>query len=609
MAPDSLANLAEYTVAELSQAVKRTVEGAFGRVRVRGEVGRVTRAASGHMYLSLKDDRAVLDGVCWRDTAARLRHRPEQGLEVIAIGRLSTYPGRSSYQLVIEHLEPAGIGALMALLEKRRAALAAEGLFDDSRKRALPFLPDTIGVVTSPTGAAIRDIMHRLHERFPRHVLIWPVQVQGEAAAGQVAAAIRGFNALGRTGPVPRPDLLIVARGGGSIEDLWAFNEVAVVRAAAESAIPLVSAIGHETDRTLIDFAADRRAPTPSAAAEMAVPVRGELLARLRDDERRLGSAAARVLDRLRGDLAGLARGLAHPSRLVEQKSQDLDNGAWSLRRVMALLLQSRSGGVRELAHRLRHPRETIADKRAGLARAAAGLSARALRERLAHLEAGLERAGRDHERGIAGRFEEARRRLAGLARGLVHPSRLVEQKSQDLDNGAWSLRRVMALLLQSRSGGVRELAHRLRHPRETIADKRAGLARATAGLSARALRERLAHLEASLERAGRDHERGIAGRFEEARRRLAEAHKLLESYSYRGVLARGYAVVRDARRGLVASAAELRPSMPLAIEFHDGTVAAAAAGAPAPDDGHASRRRRRGKAPPSRDGEQGSLF
>ena len=500
MAPDSLANLAEYTVAELSQAVKRTVEGAFGRVRVRGEIGRVTQAASGHMYLSLKDDRAVLDGVCWRDTAARLRHRPEQGLEVIAIGRLSTYPGRSSYQLVIEHLEPAGIGALMALLEKRRAALAAEGLFDDSRKRALPFLPDTIGVVTSPTGAAIRDIMHRLRERFPRHVLIWPVQVQGEAAAGQVAAAIRGFNALGRTGPVPRPDLLIVARGGGSIEDLWAFNEVAVVRAAAESAIPLVSAIGHETDRTLIDFAADHRAPTPSAAAEMAVPVRGELLARLRDDERRLGSAAARVLDRLRGDLAGLARGLAHPSRLVEQKSQDLDNGAWSLRRVMALLLQSRSGGVRELAHRLRHPRETIADKRAGLARAAAGLSARALRERLAHLEAGLERAGRDHERGIAGRFEEARRRLA-------------------------------------------------------------------------------------------------------------EAHKLLESYSYRGVLARGYAVVRDARRGLVASAAELRPSMPLAIEFHDGTVAAAAAGAPAPDAGHASRRRRRGKAPPSRDGEQGSLF
>ena len=264
-------NALPFTVSELSGALKRTVEGAFGHVRVRGEISGWKRHASGHCYMTLKDADACMDAVLWRGQAASLAFRPEDGAEVIASGKLTTYPGRSKYQLVVDRLELAGEGALMALLDKRRRALAAEGLFDAERKRPLPFLPRTIGIVTSPTGAVIRDILHRLADRCPTRVIVWPVPVQGEGAAAKVAAAIEGFGAL--TG-ADRPDLLIVARGGGSIEDLWAFNEEEVVRAAASSPIPLISAVGHETDTTLIDHAADRRAPTPTAAAEMAVPVR-----------------------------------------------------------------------------------------------------------------------------------------------------------------------------------------------------------------------------------------------------------------------------------------------------------------------------------------------
>src|SRR5438552_254269 len=288
--------LPEYTVSEISQAIRRTLEGSFERVRVRGEISGFKRAASGHLYLSLKDTDAVLDAVCWRMSAGRLAVRPEDGLEVIATGRLTSFPGRSRYQLIIDALEVAGVGALLKLLEERKQKLAAEGLFDAARKRPLPMLPRVIGVVTSPTGAVIRDILHRLADRFPRHVLLWPVLVQGEQAAGQIAAAIRGFNALPPDGPVPRPDLLIVARGGGSLEDLWAFNEEIVVRAAAASAIPLIAAVGHETDTTLIDHAADRRAPTPTAAAEMAVPVRAELAAQLTEHGQRMAGAAARLV-------------------------------------------------------------------------------------------------------------------------------------------------------------------------------------------------------------------------------------------------------------------------------------------------------------------------
>ncbi|HXW30695.1 MAG TPA: exodeoxyribonuclease VII large subunit, partial [Xanthobacteraceae bacterium] len=259
-------NIVECTVSELSAALRRTVEDAYAYVRVRGEVsGFRGPHGSGHAYFALKDEGARIEAVIWKSVFGRMRFKPEEGLEVIATGRLTTYPGRSTYQIVIESLEPSGIGALMALLEERKRKLSAEGLFDEARKQLLPFLPSLIGVITSPTGAVIRDILHRLAERFPRRVLVWPVRVQGDGSAEQIAAAIQGFNGLPCGGPIPRPDLLIVARGGGSLEDLWSFNDELVVRAAAASVIPLISAVGHETDVTLIDFAADRRAPTPTA--------------------------------------------------------------------------------------------------------------------------------------------------------------------------------------------------------------------------------------------------------------------------------------------------------------------------------------------------------
>ena len=270
-------NAMALSVSELSAALKRMVEGEFGNVRLRGEISGFKRAASGHVYLALKDDKAVIDGVMWRGNAARIAFAAQDGLEVVASGKLTTYPGRSKYQIVIDSLELAGEGALMALFEKLKAQLGAEGLFANERKKRLPFLPRVIGVVTSPTGAVIRDILHRLEDRCPSHVVLWPVKVQGQGAAEEVAAAVRGFDALAPGGPVPRPDLLIVARGGGSIEDLWAFNEEVVVRAIADCRIPVISAVGHETDTSLSDHAADLRAPTPTAAAELAVPVVADL--------------------------------------------------------------------------------------------------------------------------------------------------------------------------------------------------------------------------------------------------------------------------------------------------------------------------------------------
>ncbi|MGD9917565.1 MAG: exodeoxyribonuclease VII large subunit [Paenirhodobacter sp.] len=318
-------NAHDYTVSEISGAVKRVIEGEFGRVRVRGEVGRVSRPSSGHLYFDLKDERAVIAAVSWKGQVARMQIRPEEGMEVIATGKLTTFPGQSKYQLIVDDVEPAGAGALMAMLEARRRALAAEGLFDEGRKRALPYLPGVIGVVTSPSGAVIRDILHRLRERFPRRVLIWPVAVQGQACAPEVSAAIRGFNALPEGGPLPRPDLIIVARGGGSLEDLWGFNEEAVVRAAAESRIPLISAVGHETDTTLIDFAADRRAPTPTAAAEIAVPVRAELMARITEAEARMARAARGRIDYQGQRLRDLSRGLGRPEALTAPARQRFD--------------------------------------------------------------------------------------------------------------------------------------------------------------------------------------------------------------------------------------------------------------------------------------------
>ena len=321
-------NAPEFTVSELSGAVKRVIEGEFGLVRVRGEIGRVSRPASGHSYFDLKDDRAVLAAISWKGQVARMQVKPEEGMEVIATGRLTTFPGQSKYQLIVEDLVLAGAGALMALLERRRLALAAEGLFDAGRKQPIPYLPQVIGVVTSPSGAVIRDILHRLRDRFPRHVLIWPVAVQGVNCAPEVAAAIRGFNAIAPGGPVPRPDLIIVARGGGSLEDLWGFNDEAVVRAAADSAIPLISAVGHETDTTLIDFAADRRAPTPTAAAEMAVPVRLDLLATLDGQGARLTRAVAQGVSQRGQRLRDLARALPRVEALAGPSRQRFD--LWS---------------------------------------------------------------------------------------------------------------------------------------------------------------------------------------------------------------------------------------------------------------------------------------
>ncbi len=351
--PTPPGNQPEYTVSELSGAVKRVIEGEFGLVRVRGEVGRVSRPASGHLYFDLKDDRSVIAAISWKGQVARMQVRPEEGMEVIATGRMTTFPGQSKYQLIVDDVAPAGAGALMAMLEKRRAALQAEGLFDPVRKKPIPYLPGVIGVVTSPSGAVIRDILHRLRDRFPRHVLIWPVAVQGQSCAAEVAAAIRGFNALEPGGPIPRPDLLIVARGGGSLEDLWGFNEEIVVRAAAASRIPLISAVGHETDTTLIDHAADLRAPTPTAAAELAVPVRLELLASLdalaARQTRAMAQGAANRGQRLRD----LARALPRLETLLAPPAQRLDLWAGRLGGALGMAAAKKRAGF-ERAARLR---------------------------------------------------------------------------------------------------------------------------------------------------------------------------------------------------------------------------------------------------------------
>ncbi|MBL6935272.1 MAG: exodeoxyribonuclease VII large subunit [Alphaproteobacteria bacterium] len=410
--PPPGSNLPEYTVSEISAALKRTVESEYGRVRVRGEISGFKRAASGHLYFTLKDEDAVLDSVCWKGTAARLSLDPEDGMEVICEGRLTTYGGRSKYQIVVEAVELAGEGALLKLLEERRKKLAAEGLFDADRKQELPFLPQVIGVVTSPTGAVIRDILHRLADRFPRRVLLWPVAVQGEAAAAQVAAAIAGFDAIATGGKVPRPDLLIVARGGGSLEDLMAFNEEAPVRAAAACTIPLISAVGHETDVTLMDHAADVRAPTPTAAAEMAVPVRAELMAGVLDNARRMVTAMGRGLENRRERVAGLARGLPEPKRLLEHTAQRLDDRAERL----SLALTAR------LSHGW-----------AELDRLSAGLRARTLSESMLRRREGLGGLGQRlglalvrHQDAAGARLQQASRVLEScsyrnvLARGFA---------------------------------------------------------------------------------------------------------------------------------------------------------------------------------------------
>ncbi|KPL54281.1 exodeoxyribonuclease VII large subunit [Prosthecomicrobium hirschii] len=391
---EPLPNTPEFTVSELSYSIRRTIEDGFGQVRVRGEIsGYRGPHSSGHAYFALKDEGAKIEAVIWRQAMARLRFKPEEGLEVIATGRVTTFPGGSKYQIVIDSLEPAGVGALMALLEERRRKLGAEGLFDTGRKKKLPFLPRVIGVVTSPTGAVIRDILHRLADRFPTRVLVWPVRVQGETSAREVAAAIEGFNALAPDGRIPRPDVLIVARGGGSLEDLWGFNEEIVVRAAAASRIPLVSAVGHETDWTLIDHAADLRAPTPTGAAEMVVPVRSELIGKIASLDGRLWQTTVRSMEARRNALRSAVRALGSPESFLSTRRQRLDLAAGRL---------SQALGEATRIHATRFARAS--------ARLSPDLLARALR-------LGRERLDRLGDRSLRAVAVLGERRSAALAR------------------------------------------------------------------------------------------------------------------------------------------------------------------------------------------------
>ena len=345
-------NAPEFSVSELSSVLKRMIEGEFSNVRIRGEVGRVSRPASGHLYFDLKDDKSVIASVTWKGQASKLATQPEEGLEVVATGKITTFAGQSRYQMIVSEMSVAGIGALMAQLEKRKKKLEAEGLFDKKIKKEIPYLPEVIGVITSPSGAVIRDILHRLSDRFPRKVLLWPVSVQGESCAPDVTAAINGFNKLTPGGAMPRPELIIVARGGGSIEDLWGFNEESVVRAASESEIPLISAVGHETDTTLIDLASDLRAPTPTAAAEYAVPVRADLMGWLSSMEDRRVRSLSSSLEIKRQRLKDLSRGLPAPADLVAIAAQRLDAVSDRLPRALSavsnnkrtLLLQTSAG-------------------------------------------------------------------------------------------------------------------------------------------------------------------------------------------------------------------------------------------------------------------------
>jgi exodeoxyribonuclease VII large subunit len=430
MQDEAKGNAPELTVAELSNALKRTIEDRFGYVRVRGEISNYRGPhTSGHCYFCLKDQSARIDAVIWKGTFARLKTKPQEGLEVVATGKVTTFPGKSSYQIVIEGLEPAGIGALMALLEERRRKLAAEGLFDEARKQLLPYLPRVIGVVTSPTGAVIRDILHRLDDRFPCHVLVWPVRVQGETSAVEVAAAIRGFNALPEEGPLRRPDVIIVARGGGSLEDLWSFNEEIVVRAAAESFVPLISAVGHETDWTLIDYAADLRAPTPTAAAEKAVPVRSELLAALADLGRRHAGAMFRLVERERAGLRALARALPQGEALVAVPRQRLDTASNRLAGTMSRAQDRRRIGLAGLAHRLSrqspHARLAKVGERLGALelrlRRALSTGDERRRQVLGHAGARLFNARSTYTRLARERVISARHRLESLSGRLAH--------------------------------------------------------------------------------------------------------------------------------------------------------------------------------------------
>lgn len=496
-----VSNALEWSVSDLSGALKRAIEDQFGFVRVRGEItGYRGPSASGHVYFGLKDANAKIDAVIWKGVFGRLKTKPQEGLEVIATGKITTFPGKSSYQIIIESLEPAGLGALMALLEERRRKLAAEGLFDEARKQLIPYLPQVIGVITSPTGSVIRDILHRLEDRFPRRVLVWPVRVQGETSGDEVAAAIRGFNALEPGGTIPRPDVLIVARGGGSLEDLMSFNDEAVVRAAAASSIPLISAVGHETDWTLIDYASDLRAPTPTGAAEKVVPVRGELLATVDDLARRRAAAISRLLDHRRQALRAASRALPSRETLLNVPRQRLDLAST---RLPAALRANALGFERRL---------TMLSQR---------LQARSPQVRLA------------------------------LARQSVNT---LNQR-----------------LIVARQTILRAEQKRLEREREKLAQVMARARRAANGL------------------------------IERKRAKLSATEQLFVALNYTAVLARGFALVRDAQNSPVRSVGGAPGGAMLSVEFADGTVAVTVNGKSPPRSAPPARK-------PSATG-QGGLF
>jgi exodeoxyribonuclease VII large subunit len=441
MDPDS--NTPEYSVSELSGAIKRTMEDAFGYVKVKGEVsGYRGPHSSGHVYFALKDTNAKIEAVIWKGVFGRLKFRPEEGMEVVATGKISTFPGKSSYQIVIEQLEPAGIGALLVQLEERKKRLAAEGLFDAARKQPLPFLPAVIGVITSPTGAVIRDILHRISDRFPRTVLVWPVRVQGETCASEVANAIRGFNALSDDDDLPRPDVLIVARGGGSLEDLWGFNEEIVARAAAESEIPLISAVGHETDTTLIDYVSDRRAPTPTGAAEFAVPVRAELLLTVQDLGNRKINGLKRHVERLRSAFRSAARAMPSADALLSSQRQRLDFLGSRLPTSLATGLDRRQLRLNDLSGRLsaRAPAVRLATYRERLIALASRLAS-ALPNDLARRQQRLERSSL---------------RLSGLGKLVIErEAQTLARNRQTLDQRHERLRQAMIGLIGKRQDRV----------------------------------------------------------------------------------------------------------------------------------------------------------
>ncbi|MBV0891585.1 exodeoxyribonuclease VII large subunit [Paracoccus sp. Z118] len=549
-------NAPALSVSEISGALKRVIEGEFARVRVRGEVGRVSRPGSGHLYFDLKDDNACIASVCWKGTAARLSHRPEEGMEIVVTGRLTTYPGQSKYQLLVEDVEPAGLGALMAMLEQRRRKLEAEGLFHPSRKRPIPYLPRVIAVVTSPSGAVIRDILHRLRDRFPSRVLIWPVAVQGRDCAPQVAAAVRGLNALAPGGRVPRPDLIIVARGGGSVEDLWGFNDEDVVRAVAVGTIPLISAVGHETDTTLIDHAADLRAPTPTAAAELAVPVRAELLTRMAEAQLRMMRAAEKRGAVSRQRLGDLSRGLGRPQALTESARQRFDLTAPRLERALRGFVRDRRQAITALDLPIFALRDFTRKTRGRFDLLAARLPAA---------------SGRD----LAGK----RRRLdltprGSLRRPVAEARRQLASAAPRLDAAALRTRRLQEerlAALSRRLDGAR--ARTLADARRSVSDRRNLLD----GLSNR-LRQIAPRLTAERWRA------------------LDRLDRLRQTLGHAETLKRGFAVVRGADGDVITSAAAAAPVPRLVLEFHDGSVAVRPETAP-------------GRKRADKDGGQKSLF